>query len=87
MNEYLIIALKTILFLVVIIVIMKIMGKRELGQLNTFDIVVFFMDKNSYFKLLDNITNIKNEQYMKINFNSIFSILNKTLNKLLRERQ
>lgn len=43
MNEYLLITLKTILFLVVIIVIMKIMGKRELGQLNTFDIVIFFM--------------------------------------------
>lgn len=43
MNDYLLIALKTILFLVVIIMIMKIMGKRELGQLNTFDIVVFFM--------------------------------------------
>lgn len=43
MNDYLLIALKTILFLVVIIIIMKIMGKRELGQLNTFDIVVFFM--------------------------------------------
>lgn len=43
MNDYLLIALKTIVFLIVIIVIMKIMGKRELGQLNTFDIVVFFM--------------------------------------------
>ena len=43
MNTYLIIALKTILFLVVVMIIMKIMGKRELGQLNTFDIVVFFM--------------------------------------------
>jgi len=43
MNDYILIALKTIVFLIVIIVIMKIMGKRELGQLNTFDIVVFFM--------------------------------------------
>lgn len=49
---------------------------------NYVDIVVFFMDKDSYFKLLGNIINVKNEQYMKINFNSIFSILNKTLNKL-----
>jgi len=43
MYDYLLIALKTIIFLIVIIVVMKIMGKRELGQLNTFDIVVFFM--------------------------------------------
>lgn len=43
MNDYLLISLKTIIFLIVIIVIMKIMGKRELGQLNTFDIVIFFM--------------------------------------------
>lgn len=31
------------LFLIVIILILKIMGKRELGQLNAFDIVIFFM--------------------------------------------
>lgn len=43
MNDYLLIALKTVLFLIIVIVIMKIMGKRELGQLNTFDIVIFFV--------------------------------------------
>lgn len=43
MNIYFLIAIKTILFLFVIIIILKIMGKRELGQLNTFDIVIFFM--------------------------------------------
>lgn len=43
MNEYLLIVLKTILFLVFIMIIMKIMGKRELGQLNAFDIIIFFM--------------------------------------------
>lgn len=43
MNIYISIAIKTILFLFVIIVILKVMGKRELGQLNTFDIVIFFM--------------------------------------------
>ena len=43
MNIYLSIAIKTILFLFVVIIILKIMGKRELGQLNTFDIVIFFM--------------------------------------------
>ena len=43
MNEYLLIVLKTVLFLAFIMLIMKIMGKRELGQLNAFDIIVFFM--------------------------------------------
>ena len=46
------------------------------------DIVVFYMDKESYLKLLTNIANINNEKYMKINFNSIFQILNNTVNKL-----
>lgn len=43
MIDYLLVIGKTLLFLVVIILILKIMGKRELGQLNSFDIVVFFM--------------------------------------------
>lgn len=43
MYDYLLVSLKTILFLAVIIIILKIMGKRELGQLNTFDVVIFFV--------------------------------------------
>ena len=43
MNEYLIIGLKTVLFLLIILVIIRIMGKRELGQLNVFDIIISFM--------------------------------------------
>ena len=43
MNDYLLIAYKTILFLVIILVIIRIMGKRELGELNVFDIIVSFM--------------------------------------------
>ena len=43
MIDYLLVTGKTLLFLVVIILILRIMGKRELGQLNSFDIVVFFM--------------------------------------------
>lgn len=43
MSEYLLISFKTILFLLVILVIIRIMGKRELGQLNVFDIIIFFM--------------------------------------------
>ena len=54
MNDYLIIALKTLLFLVVILVIMKIMGKREVGQLNTFDIVIFFMISELFSLSIDN---------------------------------
>ena len=43
MNEYLIVGAKTILFLIIILVIIRIMGKRELGELNVFDIIVSFM--------------------------------------------
>ena len=43
MNEYLAIGLKTLLFLSIILVIIRIMGKRELGELNVFDIIVSFM--------------------------------------------
>lgn len=43
MNEYLLIGFKTILFLLIILVIIRIMGKRELGELNVFDIIVSFM--------------------------------------------
>jgi len=43
MNEYLLIGFKTILFLLIILVIIRTMGKRELGELNVFDIIVSFM--------------------------------------------
>lgn len=43
MNEYLLIGLKTLLFLTIILIIIRIMGKRELGELNVFDIIVSFM--------------------------------------------
>lgn len=43
MNEYLLIGLKTLLFLGIILIIIRIMGKRELGQLNVFDIIISFM--------------------------------------------
>lgn len=43
MMDYLLVIGKTLLFLIVIILLLRIMGKRELGQLNSFDIVVFFM--------------------------------------------
>ena len=43
MNEYLLIGLKTLLFLAIILIIIRIMGKRELGELNVFDIIISFM--------------------------------------------
>lgn len=43
MNEYLLIGYKTILFLVIILILIRIMGKRELGELNVFDIIISFM--------------------------------------------
>lgn len=49
---------------------------------NYLDVVVFYMDKFTYLKLLDNIAAFNMEKYIKINFNSIFSVLSKTVNKL-----
>ena len=43
MNEYLIVLLKCIIFYVSLILIMKAMGKREVGQLSIFDMAVFFI--------------------------------------------
>lgn len=46
------------------------------------DIVAAFLERDVYLKLLDNIANISNEQLVKFNFNSIFSVLSKTVNQL-----
>ncbi len=40
---YLVISIKTILFYVILIIILRIMGKREVGELSIFDVVVFFI--------------------------------------------
>ena len=40
--EYLIVIAKTIIFYLVLILILRIMGKREVGELSVFDVVVFF---------------------------------------------
>lgn len=40
---YLIIIGKTLLFYVLLIIFMRIMGKREVGELGIFDIIVFFI--------------------------------------------
>ncbi|HHU28930.1 TPA: DUF421 domain-containing protein [bacterium] len=43
MNEYLIIMSKTALFFFILIFTMRFMGKREVGELSVFDLVVFFV--------------------------------------------
>ena len=41
MNELLIISFRTVLLYVLILIILRIMGKREVGELSVFDIVIF----------------------------------------------
>lgn len=43
MIEYLLIMGKTSLFFFVLVITMRIMGKREIGELSLFDLVVFFV--------------------------------------------
>lgn len=43
MNDLLIIAFRTVFLYILILVILRIMGKREVGELSLFDIVVFII--------------------------------------------
>ena len=43
MNEFILIIPKTLFFYIVLVLVMKIMGKREVGQLSIFDMAVFFI--------------------------------------------
>lgn len=43
MSEFLLIIPKTIFFYILLVLVMKIMGKREVGQLSIFDMAVFFI--------------------------------------------
>ena len=43
MHEFLLIIPKTLFFYFVLVLVMKIMGKREVGQLSIFDVAVFFI--------------------------------------------
>ena len=54
MLEYLNIGLRTILFLIIILIIIRIMGKRELGELNVFDIIVSFMISELFSNAISN---------------------------------
>ena len=41
--EYLLIVIKTIVIYVLVAIIFRVLGKREVGQLGTFDLVVFIL--------------------------------------------
>lgn len=43
MNEFLVVAMRTIFLYVLILVILRIMGKREVGELAVIDVVVFIV--------------------------------------------
>ncbi|MBQ9730925.1 MAG: DUF421 domain-containing protein [Bacilli bacterium] len=58
--EILIIILKTILFYVLLILILRIMGKREVGELSIFDVVVFFLISELFSLAIDNDTKLIN---------------------------
>ena len=56
--ELLIIIGKTILFYVLLIFILRIMGKREVGELSIFDVVVFFLISELFSLAIDNDTKL-----------------------------
>lgn len=43
MQDLLIIAFRTVIFYILIIIFMRVMGKREVGELGIIDIVVFLI--------------------------------------------
>lgn len=43
MHDYLLMIIKSIIVFITLIIVMRIMGKREVGELSIFDIVVFFI--------------------------------------------
>ena len=49
---------KTILFYVLLIFILRIMGKREVGELSIFDVVVFFLISELFSLAIDNETKL-----------------------------
>ena len=49
---------KTILFYVLLIAILRVMGKREVGELSIFDVVVFFLISELFSLAIDNETKL-----------------------------
>ncbi len=58
MNEYLIVLLKCLIFYFSLILVMKLMGKREVGQLSIFDMAVFFVISDLFSLSIDSGWNI-----------------------------
>ena len=56
--EILYILAKTLLFYVLLILILRIMGKREVGELSIFDVVVFFLISELFSLAIDNETEL-----------------------------
>lgn len=49
---------KTVLFYVLLIAILRVMGKREVGELSIFDVVVFFLISELFSLAIDNETKL-----------------------------
>lgn len=58
MNEYLIVLLKCLIFYFSLILVMKLMGKREVGQLSIFDMAVFFVISDLFSLSIDSGWNV-----------------------------
>lgn len=56
-NEILILGYRTIILYFLLIIVVRIMGKREIGNLSTFDIVVFFVISELFSLSLNSIDN------------------------------
>jgi len=53
MSQFLFIVPKTLFFYLVLVVVMKVMGKREVGQLSIFDMAVFFIISDMFSLSID----------------------------------
>ena len=53
MSEFFYIVLKTLYFYVVLVIVMKVMGKREVGQLSIFDMACFFIISDMFSLSID----------------------------------
>ncbi|WP_066050032.1 DUF421 domain-containing protein [Robertmurraya korlensis] len=90
MEEYLLIAFRTIILYGVISIIFRLMGKRELGELNVLDLVVYIMIaeiavvaiENPKERIMNNILPMGVLMVIQI-FLSYFSLKNKKVRDLL----
>ncbi|WP_078545399.1 DUF421 domain-containing protein [Litchfieldia alkalitelluris] len=54
MEEYIVIALRTLILYIAIVIIFRLMGKREIGELSILDLVVFIMIAEMAVKSIEN---------------------------------